>query len=59
MDVQREMRKDQVLAKFELDPRVVVLVHNAQALRAKAPTASASSAGGEIKALPEATPLQE
>ena len=30
MDVQREMRKDTELARFELDPRVVVLVHNAR-----------------------------
>ena len=44
MDVQREMRKDPVLAKFELDPRVVVLVHNAEELRAgHRATASASS----------------
>ena len=34
MDVQREMRKDTVLLKFADDPRVVLLVHNAQALRA-------------------------
>jgi tetratricopeptide (TPR) repeat protein len=33
MDVQREMRRDSVLAKYEMDPRVIVLVHNAQALR--------------------------
>jgi tetratricopeptide (TPR) repeat protein len=46
MNVQREMRKDPVLAKFEFDPRVVVLVHNAQELRAgRRATASASSAG--------------
>jgi tetratricopeptide (TPR) repeat protein len=44
MDVQREMRKDLALAKFELDPRVVVLVRNAQELRAgHRATASASS----------------
>jgi hypothetical protein len=44
MDVQREMRKDPALAKFEMDPRVVVLVHNAQELRAgRRATASASS----------------
>ena len=34
MDVQVEMRHDPVLAKFEMDPRVVVLVHNAHELRA-------------------------
>jgi tetratricopeptide (TPR) repeat protein len=34
MDVQREMLRDEVLAKYEGDPRVLVLVHNAEALRA-------------------------
>lgn len=34
MDIRREMRKDAVLAKFEMDPRVLVIVHNAEALRA-------------------------
>jgi tetratricopeptide (TPR) repeat protein len=34
MDIQREMRKDPVLVKVADDPRVVVLVKNAQALRA-------------------------
>jgi tetratricopeptide (TPR) repeat protein len=45
MDVQREMRKDPVMAKFENDPRVVVLVHNAQMMRnSHASTVSASTA---------------
>jgi tetratricopeptide (TPR) repeat protein len=58
MDVQREMRKDPALAKFEMDPRVEVLVHNAQAMRAsRASTASASSTAAP--ALPETTPVQE
>jgi tetratricopeptide (TPR) repeat protein len=43
MDVQREMRKDTVLAKYEIDPRVVVLVHNAELLRASRANATASS----------------
>ena len=44
MDVQREMRKDTVMAQYENDPRVVVLVHNAQVLlKTHASTASASS----------------
>lgn len=34
MDVQREMRKDSVLAKLADDPRILILVKNAQALRA-------------------------
>lgn len=37
MDVQAEMHKDPVLAKFEMDPRVVVLVRNARMLRATQP----------------------
>jgi len=46
MDVQREMVHDLVLAKYEMDPRVVLLVHNAQMLRTgHVPTVSASSAG--------------
>jgi Flp pilus assembly protein TadD len=44
MDVQREMLHDPDLAKFDMDPRILVVVHNAQALRAgHGPTASASS----------------
>jgi tetratricopeptide (TPR) repeat protein len=34
MDVQPEMRRDPAMARFEMDPRVLVLVHNAQVLRA-------------------------
>lgn len=34
LDIQREMRKDAVLAKLADDPRVLVMVKNAQALRA-------------------------
>jgi hypothetical protein len=45
MDVQREMRKDEVMARFENDPRVVILVHNAQTIRnSHGSTVSASSA---------------
>lgn len=33
MDIQSEMRRDAVLAKFTMDPRVVVIVHNAQLVR--------------------------
>jgi tetratricopeptide (TPR) repeat protein len=35
MDILHEMHHDSVLAKYEMDPRVLVLVQNAQALRAK------------------------
>jgi tetratricopeptide (TPR) repeat protein len=55
MDVQREMRKDEVMAKFENDPRVVVLVHNAQMVRGRhSSTVSASGA-----APPPLKPLSE
>jgi tetratricopeptide (TPR) repeat protein len=57
MDVQREMRKSVVLAKFEMDPRVLVLVHNAQALRtSRDGTASATA---PVTALPESKPVVE
>ena len=58
MDVQREMRRDPILAQFELDPRVVVLVHNAQALRTSR-AASASSGGTAAPPLPDTKPLAE
>ena len=35
LDVQHEMHKDAALAKFETDPRVLVILQNAQALRVK------------------------
>jgi tetratricopeptide (TPR) repeat protein len=44
MDIQREMHKDVTLAAFELDPRVVVLVANAQALRTGHGTSARASA---------------
>ena len=49
MDIQREMRKDQVLAKLADDPRIVTLVHNAAALRA-----SRASGGAAASPLPPA-----
>jgi len=53
MDVQREMRKDAVLAQFENDPRVVVLVHNGEMLRTgHAATVTASSNAGAAAARP-------
>jgi tetratricopeptide (TPR) repeat protein len=44
MDIQREMSRDAVLLKFENDPRVVVLVHNAQMLKTGGAPVSVSSA---------------
>ncbi len=51
MDVQIEMHKDPVLVQYEMDPRVVTLVHNALLLRATRPATvsaerPASPAGG-------------
>ena len=56
MDIQREMRKDPVLAKFEMDPRVLVVVHNAQALRASRTGAVPPARAGAAPSLP-AKPL--
>ena len=58
MDVQREMHRDADLGLFEMDPRVVVLVHNAQVLReSRMNSTSASSAAPP--ALPETKPVEE
>lgn len=51
MDVQHEMHKDTALAKFEMDPRVVVLVHNAQLLRAGRGTAASTADAAGAKPL--------
>jgi tetratricopeptide (TPR) repeat protein len=60
MDVQREMHRDLELAKFENDPRVVLLVHNAQMLKTgRAATVSASSAGSTDAAPLAAKPVAE
>lgn len=53
MDVQREMRDDPVLAKLVADPRIIVLVHNAQALRAT------RAAGAAAPVLPANKPISE
>lgn len=52
MDVRHEMREDPVLAKLVSDPRVIVLVRNAQALRA-------SRASGAAPVLPGSKPVSE
>ncbi len=54
MDVQIEMRHDPVLAHFELDPRVVVLVHNAQVLRGSRPATVSTASPAAAK-----SPLME
>jgi tetratricopeptide (TPR) repeat protein len=52
MNIQREMSRDLVLAKFENDPRVVVLVHNALMLKTGGAPMSVSSVGASgIKAV--------
>jgi tetratricopeptide (TPR) repeat protein len=53
MDVQREMRRDPVMAQYENDPRVIVLVHNAQMMRnGHASTVRAFNSGNADAAKP-------
>ncbi|HEY4382736.1 MAG TPA: tetratricopeptide repeat protein [Acidobacteriaceae bacterium] len=51
MDIRQEMEHDPVLAKFQMDQRVLVIVHNAQLLRAERP-ATVSAASGTSSAKP-------
>lgn len=53
MDVQIEMRKDPVLAAYENDPRVVVLVRNAEVLRANRPATLSKTSAESVKPLAE------
>jgi tetratricopeptide (TPR) repeat protein len=50
MDVQREMRHDAILGKFAMDPRVLVLVHNAQLMRAGHAAAISTSSPAALPA---------
>jgi tetratricopeptide (TPR) repeat protein len=60
MDIQPEMEHDPVLAKYAMDPRVVVIVRNAQMLRATRPaTVSASSFGSAGRAPAGTRPMAE
>jgi tetratricopeptide (TPR) repeat protein len=59
MDVQREMRKDPVMAQYENDARVVVLVHNAQVVRNARGTVSASRGGNADPGPEAAKPVSE
>lgn len=52
MDIQAEMRKDPVLVKLVDDPRIVVVVKNAEALRS-------SRTSGAAPPLPSNTPVSE
>jgi tetratricopeptide (TPR) repeat protein len=56
LDIQPEMAHDSALAKYEMDPRVVVIVHNALMLRATRPAIVNSSSNGNLGA---AKPLME
>jgi Flp pilus assembly protein TadD len=51
MDLQKELRKDAVLGKYLTDPRVVVLIKNAQAIRTGRP-APMNTAAENIAAKP-------
>jgi Flp pilus assembly protein TadD len=57
MDIQHEMRKDPVLAKFEMDPRVLVVVHNAQALRASRSAAVRPSGNSSVSGSQTSNPM--
>lgn len=59
MDVRREMAKDPDLGKFESDPRVLVLVHNAQAMRSghSAALKPPSGAAGGLASLESGNPI--
>jgi tetratricopeptide (TPR) repeat protein len=60
MDVQREMRHDVALAQFENDPRVVLLVHNAEIVRAtRSATVSAQSNGSAAAPPTGSRPMME
>lgn len=53
-DVMDEMRSDEVMARYRKDPRVIMLVKNAQALRSG--RASVDDASGKIPPLPPIAP---
>jgi tetratricopeptide (TPR) repeat protein len=58
MDIGREMKRDTEMAKFQNDPRVLVLVHNAQVLRGgqrdagSSPGAGGGAGSGGVQAKP-------
>ena len=57
LDIRREIRRDPLLLRYENDPQVEVMIHNAEALKPnRAETASAVEA---LPTLPTAKPLQE
>ena len=57
MDVLSEMRKDAFLAKYEKDPRVAVIAHNAEALRMRRVVDAASARS--LPELPQSKPSPE
>jgi len=60
LDVRREMRRDRALVRYASDPRVVVLAHNAQALRvARGADVKATGAGTAAPPLAAMIPLEE
>jgi len=59
MDIRREMEHDPVLAKYSVDPRVIILVRNAEMLRAThVPTVNPTSSGVNISPQIDRTLLQ-
>jgi hypothetical protein len=59
LDVRHEMRRDRSLARYVSDPRVAVLVHNAEALRAGPPDARyAADSVPVVFPVPATAPLE-
>jgi tetratricopeptide (TPR) repeat protein len=51
MDLKKELRKDEVLAKYLTDPRVVVLIQNAEIMRTGRPVPSTTAENNPVKPL--------
>jgi len=52
MDIRREMERDEALAKYSIDPRVIAIVHDAGIVRAtRMPTISATNPGANASSL--------
>jgi tetratricopeptide (TPR) repeat protein len=52
MDIGRELRKDSILGKYLTDPRVVVLIQNAEVMRTGRPAPVNTAAEGALPAKP-------
>ena len=52
MDIRHEMEHDPILGKYQMDPRILVIVHNAQLLRSARPDTVSVSSGGSAQPKP-------